>query len=262
MMPGLAAKLALFAKQEQHPADSSSEQVPDACSDVHGEDSKSYSEVGISPGPSAPMRAAAPPIPLTPSTKAVRMLWCDTAGVRRCRVIPATAWNERGVHITRACLAMPCHEDTPAPDAGGLTPVGEVKLTPLMSTLTPLPWAPGHAMVLTEFRVKKDNAPWQFCPRAALQKAIVTLSKNFDLELRVGFETEFVLLRPSPSGPSSAGAASAAPSGLAGAHMQGSAMEGSGYEPVDGDVYCMSSAFDKQAAGGWALQGRLGAARM
>lgn len=40
--------------------------------------------------------------------------------------------------------------------------------------------------------------PWSCCPRSALKRALSSLESRFGLTLMVGFELEFVLLKPAP----------------------------------------------------------------
>ncbi|GIL88819.1 hypothetical protein Vretimale_16959 [Volvox reticuliferus] len=161
--------------------------------------------------------------------KAIRLLWCDTAGIRRCRVVPPRryeALHTCGLGITTACMAMPAYGDFPAPNAG-LTAVGEARMKPVESTRVALPWSPGHHMVLVEFEAPRSETPWDCCPRRALRNTCKMLQENFGLTMKVGFELEFLLLERAPE-------------------SDGGIM-GSGWGPVDSSVYCQSSALDSQA---------------
>ncbi|GLI60908.1 hypothetical protein VaNZ11_003143 [Volvox africanus] len=161
--------------------------------------------------------------------KAIRLIWCDTAGIRRCRVVPARryeALHTCGLGITTACMAMPAYGDFPAPNAG-LTAVGEARMKPVELTRVALPWSPGHHMALVEFEAPRSETPWDCCPRRALRQTCKMLHDNFGLTMKVGFEVEFLLLERAPSG-------------------DGGLM-GSGWRPVDSSVYCQSSALDSQA---------------
>jgi hypothetical protein len=62
-----------------------------------------------------------------PEPNSVATNRCDTAGVRRCRVLPATMVKQDGVGLTAACMGI-TGEDTVAPGAG-VGVVGEVRLT-------------------------------------------------------------------------------------------------------------------------------------
>ncbi|KAF5828153.1 hypothetical protein DUNSADRAFT_18116 [Dunaliella salina] len=140
----------------------------------------------------------------------VRVLLCDSGGLRRCRVVPWRRFGSictTGLGLTSACMAQPAYSDCIAPDSG-LDPVGEVRLVPA-SPVVDLPWAPGHCMVLADLCTPppphgsmQESAPslpslpsWSGCPRAALRRALVALKEEYGLSLMCGFETEFVLLR-------------------------------------------------------------------
>ena len=80
----------------------------------------------------------------------VRVLWCDNGNVISAKAVHLQAlpeYAEHGVGISAAQQAIPAVFDAVAPDSG-LSPVGEVRLVPDWDTLTPLPFAPGHARVL------------------------------------------------------------------------------------------------------------------
>ncbi|KAG2454812.1 hypothetical protein HYH02_000644 [Chlamydomonas schloesseri] len=184
--------------------------------------------------------------------KAVRLLWCDTAGIRRCRVIPSKLYTRaltQGVGITTACMAMPAYGDTPVA-ASGLSAVGEARMVPIECTRVALPWAPGHHVALVEFDSPKSDGPWECCPRRALRNTVKMLEENFGLTMKVGFEIEFLLLEPVPGAGTAAGAAggAAGAAGGAGGGGAGSGLYGSGWRPVDSKLYCQSSALDRSAA--------------
>jgi hypothetical protein len=68
--------------------------------------------------------------------------------------------------------------------------------------------------------------PWECCPRAALKSVLATAQREHGLTFRVGYESEFILLRqPAP------GDTQLPP-------------------PFDRSVYCQTSAFDAAAPGG------------
>lgn len=39
----------------------------------------------------------------------------------------------------------------------------------------------------------QDLSPWEYCPRSALRRALALLKDEFNLELCIGYESEFVL---------------------------------------------------------------------
>ena len=83
--------------------------------------------------------------------KFVRILWCDNANVIRAKAAHIDYLEEyinNGVGITAAQMALPVMYDSVVAETG-LGPVGEVRLMPDWSTLTILPFAKGHAQVLS-----------------------------------------------------------------------------------------------------------------
>src|SRR3712207_8681249 len=56
--------------------------------------------------------------------------------------------------------------------ASGLSPVGECRLVPDLSTLTALPFARGQAMVSCDMTEPDATTPWEGCPRSALKRVL------------------------------------------------------------------------------------------
>ena len=133
--------------------------------------------------------------------KFVRLLWCDNANVIRGKAIHINYLEEvidNGIGITMAQMALPVMYDSVVPETG-LGPVGEVRLMPDWSTLTLLPFAEGHAQVLTDMVMSETGTPWEHCPRGFLQRQIQKLAER-GLTLKVAFENEFFLLRRTEEG--------------------------------------------------------------
>jgi len=129
----------------------------------------------------------------------VRILWCDNANIIRGKAVHRGTLSEylkHGVGISAAQQAIPVMYDAPVPGSG-LGPVGEVRLVPDWDTLTPLPYAPGHARVIGD--MVKDGYPWNLCPRNFL-KTMVAEAESEGLEVIAAFENEFYLLRQTPDG--------------------------------------------------------------
>ncbi len=129
----------------------------------------------------------------------VRILWCDNANIIRGKAVhrgTVSEYLKHGVGISAAQQAIPVMYDTPVPGSG-LEPVGEVRLVPDWDTLTPLPYAPGHARVIGD--MVKDGYPWNLCPRNFL-KTMVAEAESEGLEVIAAFENEFYLLRQTPDG--------------------------------------------------------------
>eukprot|EP00976_Prorocentrum_cordatum_P042877 869209-Prorocentrum_minimum.AAC.1 len=74
---------------------------------------------------------------------------------------------------------------------------------PDWSTAKVLPWRKSHAAVQADMRLPggEGGGAWGLCPRECLRRQVAALAAAHDgLELRVGFESEFVLMRMSADG--------------------------------------------------------------
>ncbi|KAA3466345.1 Glutamate-ammonia ligase [Gossypium australe] len=73
----------------------------------------------------------------------VRIVWVDTSGQHRCRVIPKKRFDDvvkkNGVGLTFACMVMSSSIDGPA-DETNLTATGEIRLMPDPLTMRKIPW--------------------------------------------------------------------------------------------------------------------------
>ena len=133
--------------------------------------------------------------------KFVRILWCDNANIIRAKAAHVDYLEEyidNGVGITVAQMALPVMYDSVVADTG-LGPVGEVRLMPDWSTLTILPFAEGHAQVLSDMIISRTGKVWAHCPRSFLRRQIGRLEK-IALMLKAVFENEFFLLRRNAQG--------------------------------------------------------------
>ncbi len=133
--------------------------------------------------------------------KFVRIIWCDNANVIRAKAAHVDYLEEyidNGVGITVAQMALPAMYDSVVAGAG-LGPVGEVRLMPDWSTLTILPFAEGHAQVLSDMVIAKTGRVWSNCPRGFLRRQVDRLGQ-MDLRLEAVFENEFFLLHRNASG--------------------------------------------------------------
>ncbi|MBY0521871.1 MAG: glutamine synthetase family protein [Gemmataceae bacterium] len=129
----------------------------------------------------------------------VRIEWCDNANVIRAKAIHTTMlphFMRHGVGISAGMMGVPVMFDAVMPDSG-LGPVGEVRLIPDWATLTPLPYAPGHARVLGDMVL--NDKPWAYCPRDFLKRMIAEAAKA-GFEIGAAFENEFYLLRAGLNG--------------------------------------------------------------
>lgn len=154
--------------------------------------------------------------------KFVRLLWVDTSGQQRCRVVPEYRFNKvvkyHGVGLTFACMGMTSSSDGPA-EGSNLTGVGEIRLMPDMKTLCSLPWSDQEKMVLVDMHLKPSH-PWEYCPRTALLRVTKTLEEEFGLVVNAGFESEFYILRKTTREVDNK------------------------WVPIDSTLYCSSVAFD------------------
>ncbi|HLO83873.1 MAG TPA: glutamine synthetase family protein [Nostocaceae cyanobacterium] len=126
--------------------------------------------------------------------KFVRILWCDNANAIRGKAVHINMlphFFDCGVGITAGQQGIPIVYDGVVP-ASGLSPIGEIQLVADWSTLTTLPYSPGHARVMGNMIL--NHQPWAYCPRDFL-KRMIAAAKAEDLEVQVGFENEFYLLQ-------------------------------------------------------------------
>lgn len=130
----------------------------------------------------------------------VRFIWSDNAGLIRAKAVHTAFLDDflkgDGVGIAAAQQGLPVMYD--APSAGsGLTPAGEVHMRADWATFQPLPYAPGHARVLTD--IFDGDEPWGHCPRTCLRRAIARAGER-GLRFMAAFENEFYLLQPEEDG--------------------------------------------------------------
>ncbi|KAI8476690.1 MAG: hypothetical protein J3K34DRAFT_400151 [Monoraphidium minutum] len=172
------------------------------------------------------------------TVRALRLMYVDLAGVRRCRVVP---WSGDGgggeggaaplpqIALTFGSMGTPVHVDCVLP-ASGLSATGEAVLTPDAASLVPrLPWWPAHGLANVD-HLERAGGPWDCCPRSALRHCLGLLEARHGLSLLVGFELEFVLLRE------------LAPAAAAGHPHR---VPGTCYVPVEVGPYSSSSGLDE-----------------
>ena len=203
--------------------------------------------------------------PLPPGVSAVRLLWTDFAGIRRCRVIPASRWKSVAtgtspIRLAQACAALQTTVDALTPGASAAGVVGDVSLFPVRRPAV-LPWHPSHAVSLCELRkllepgdkgmavsaevdLEGDDADalltpecFSLCPRSAARRACVVAERSKPaMALFFGFETEFKLSRRRQGAAAEAG---------------GGGASGGGPPPApfaDPGSYCHSLALDAHSA--------------
>jgi glutamine synthetase len=133
--------------------------------------------------------------------KFIRILWCDNANVIRAKAAHIDFLDDyikNGMGITMAQQALPVMYDSVIPESG-LGPVGEVRLMPDWSTMTLLPYAEGHAQVLSDMVISETGKVWEHCPRGFLRKQVQKLAGQ-GLVIQAAFENEFFLLRRTADG--------------------------------------------------------------
>jgi len=104
-------------------------------------------------------------------------------------------------------------------DHSDLTPLGEIRIIPDMSTKHRIPWSKHEEMVLVDMQLRPGE-PWEYCPRNILLRVSKILMEEFNLVMNAGFENEFYLLR----------------------NILRKGVEQ--WVPIDSSQYCCSSGFD------------------
>jgi len=129
--------------------------------------------------------------PLPEGTLWVRFVFVDHAGIPKAKAVHRDGFAGRarsGVGLAKGVLALDpsgaLHPES------GLSPVGECRLVPDLSTLTPLPFAGGQAMVSCDMTEPDAYTPWEGCPRGALKRVLGRLSERGYRSL-ASYEAEF-----------------------------------------------------------------------
>src|ERR671933_16069 len=129
--------------------------------------------------------------PLPEDTLWVKFVFVDHAGIPKCKAVHRDGFEGRaraGVGLAKGVLALDpsgaLHPES------GLSPVGECRLVPDLSTLTPLPFARGQAMVSVDITEPDASTPWEGCPRSALKRVLGRLAERGYRSL-ASYEAEF-----------------------------------------------------------------------
>ncbi|MBA3490784.1 MAG: hypothetical protein H0T55_01735, partial [Rubrobacteraceae bacterium] len=113
------------------------------------------------------------PRPLPVDALWVRFVFVDHAGIPKAKAVHRDSFEGRasaGVGLAKGVLALdPSGALQPE---SGLSPVGECRLVPDLSTLTALPFARGQAMVSCDMTEPDASTPWEGCPRSALKRVL------------------------------------------------------------------------------------------
>src|SRR5919112_2564008 len=121
----------------------------------------------------------------------VRFVFVDHAGIPKAKAVHRDGFEGRaraGVGLAKGVLALDpsgaLHPES------GLSPVGECRLVPDLSTLTALPFARGQAMVSVDMTEPDASTPWEGCPRSALKRMLKRLSDR-GYKTLASYEVEF-----------------------------------------------------------------------
>ena len=109
----------------------------------------------------------------------VRFEFVDHAGIPKAKAVHRDGFEGRaraGVGLAKGVLALDpsgaLHPES------GLSPVGECRLVPDLSTLTVLPFARGQAMVSCDMTEPDARTSWEGCPRSALKRVLGRLPRE------------------------------------------------------------------------------------
>ena len=126
----------------------------------------------------------------------VRFVFVDHAGIPKAKAVYRDGFAVRagaGVGLAKGVLALDpsgaLHPES------GLGPVGECRLVPDLSTLTPLPFVRGQAMVTCDMMEQDAVTPWDGCPRSALKRVLGRLSDRGYRSV-ASYEAEFYVWGP------------------------------------------------------------------
>src|SRR5215208_4503459 len=136
------------------------------------------------------------PRPLPVDTVWVKFVVVDHAGIPKTKAVHRDGFERRvraGVGLAKGVLALDpsgmLHPES------GLSPVGECRLIPDLSTLTSLPFARRQAMVACDMTEPDASTPWEGCPRSALKRVLGRLSERGYRSL-ASYEAEFYVWGP------------------------------------------------------------------
>ncbi|MGH3972409.1 MAG: glutamine synthetase [Pseudonocardiaceae bacterium] len=133
----------------------------------------------------------------------VTVAWADNNGIPRSRTVPVDSLPEvtkRGVGVTTLFAVFDSHDAITFSYQGMSNPSGDVRLVPELRGLTrlagqrALAWAPGRL-------VAPDGSRWPYDQRGVLEAQIQAAAAE-GLEIRAGYEMEFVLTKAGDLGDS------------------------------------------------------------
>ncbi len=133
----------------------------------------------------------------------VTIAWADNNGIPRSRTVPVDSLPQvakRGVGITALFAVFDTHDAITFAHEGLSTPSGDVRLIPELRGLTrlagqrALAWVPGR-------QVAADGSPWPYDQRGVLEAQVQAAAAE-GLEIKAGYEMEFVLIQAGDAGDS------------------------------------------------------------
>src|SRR5918992_3258570 len=136
------------------------------------------------------------PRPLPLDTLWVRFVFVDHAGIPKTKAVHRDGFERRaraGVGLAKGVLALDPSGALHA--ASGLSPVGEVRLMPDLSTLTALPFARAQAMVSCDMTQPDARTPWDGCPRSVLKRVLGRFAEK-GYRAFASYEAEFYVRGP------------------------------------------------------------------
>ncbi|MCQ4083450.1 glutamine synthetase family protein [Streptomyces sp. RB6PN25] len=130
----------------------------------------------------------------------IALAWVDNAGITRVKAVP----TDRLPHAATHGVGMSPVFDvftfddaiTASPHIAG--PDGDLRLFPDLDRITPLAAQPGWAWAPVD-RLTQQGEPHPACQRQFARRMAARAAER-GLELRMGFETEWVVMRPGPDG--------------------------------------------------------------
>ncbi|MFJ3106269.1 glutamine synthetase [Streptomyces sp. NPDC086835] len=127
--------------------------------------------------------------------RAVAISWVDNAGISRVKTVPTSRLPQaahRGVGMSPVFDVYTSDDAvTTSPHIGG--PDGDLRLLPDLDRLTILAAQPGWAWAPAD-RYDQNGLPYPACQRHFARR-MVRLAEAQGLEMRMGFETEWVVLK-------------------------------------------------------------------
>ncbi|MDT0270402.1 glutamine synthetase family protein [Streptomyces sp. DSM 44915] len=124
----------------------------------------------------------------------IALTWVDNAGITRVKTVPTARLKEvvhNGVGMSPVFDVYLVDDSmTESPHTGG--PDGDLRLVPDLDRLTVLAGQPGWAWAPVD-RYQASRAPYPGCQRGFAGRQVARAAEEFELDLLMGFETEWVV---------------------------------------------------------------------